>query len=438
MSSPLCSACGQATWSPPTTAGTCGSGASTTANPPWSRSAGSTLLLRPVVWSPDDGSEDHRPAQRVRARLRFKGEDVVDITDSRRPRELHPSRTTSPSQPEADDRRRGSRRSSHREPVSPRGPRPATPLPWPPAAPRRRQLARELLDSLNERHQVCSGPAGHGQDLPRRRSCSRPAGSHRTSRRWCSSTRPTPTRTSSRASGRLRRRRLRAAAHGRARPAQANRRRGARDPGQAARARHRRDQPRQHRQGLRRAVLPAGVPRRRDRAALQRRQGAVQPAGQPVHHRHDEHRRPLHRPARRGDAPAFRVPAAWTPASRRSRASCAAGARPTTLPAALADLRDRINAEMLRPRARSGTALRPVVLHADVVADPAALRAAVAPRAAADAASSTTTPGRRASGYRFDAGAPSWTCPDRAAGRRWRAGADLGRCPKGRSSRGST
>jgi hypothetical protein len=67
---------------------------------------------------------------------------------------------------------------------------------------------------------------------------------------------------------------------------------------------HRRDQPGQHRQGLRRAVLPAGVPRRRDRTALQRRQGTLQPARQPVRHRHDEHRGPLDRPARRRDVSA--------------------------------------------------------------------------------------------------------------------------------------
>ena len=68
---------------------------------------------------------------------------------------------------------------------------------------------------------------------------------------------------------------------------------------------HRRDQPRQPGQGLRRAVLPAGVPRQVGTAHLLRRR--LRAAAEPVRHRHDEHRRPVDRPGGRGDAPAVRL-----------------------------------------------------------------------------------------------------------------------------------
>ena len=89
--------------------------------------------------------------------------------------------------------------------------------------------------------------------------------------------------------------------------AHARQTRARRAPGAAVRADHRRDQPGQPRQGVRRAVLPAGVPRRARPAAVLARPSALHAAAEPVHHRHDEHRRPVDRAGRRGDAPPVRV-----------------------------------------------------------------------------------------------------------------------------------
>ena len=80
------------------------------------------------------------------------------------------------------------------------------------------------------------------------------------------------------------------------------RRQQGREPDQAVRPDHRRDQPGQPGEGLRRALLPAGVPREPSGLQYSARR-AVQPARQPVHHRHHEHRRPLDRPRRRRHAP---------------------------------------------------------------------------------------------------------------------------------------
>ena len=98
---------------------------------------------------------------------------------------------------------------------------------------------------------------------------------------------------------------------------------------------HRRDQPREPGQGVRRAVLPAGVPRRVDQPAVLPGQGVHAPA-EPVPHRHDEHRRPVDRADRHGHAPPVRVrrtgpahPARAGPAqplARRASPSAGSGA----------------------------------------------------------------------------------------------------------------
>src|SRR6266545_8282469 len=89
------------------------------------------------------------------------------------------------------------------------------------------------------------------------------------------------------------------------RPAAAAGRQRRRRPRPSLPARHRRAEPRQPRQGLRGAVLPAGVPRGDHLAAVLR--PAVHPAQEPVRDRHHEHRRPLDRPGRRRHAPTLRL-----------------------------------------------------------------------------------------------------------------------------------
>ena len=125
-----------------------------------------------------------------------------------------------------------------------------------------------------------------------------------------------------------------------------------RRPGQPVRPDHRRDQPRQPRQGLRRAVLPARVPRPHDHAAVLRR--GVHAARQPVRHRHDEHRRPLDRPRRRGDAAPLLLRRDVADRPAPSTGSCARGSRTDGLDDRPARLLDELNRRIGDPDAAIG------------------------------------------------------------------------------------
>ena len=90
-----------------------------------------------------------------------------------------------------------------------------------------------------------------------------------------------------------------------------------REPECQALPRHRRDQPRQPRQGVRRALLPAGVPRQRNGPPVLEPGREIFAARKPLHHRDDEHRRPLHRDG--GPRPAPPLLLRRVPPRRRSR-----------------------------------------------------------------------------------------------------------------------
>ncbi len=154
----------------------------------------------------------------------------------------------------------------------------------------------EMADLLHTKRQIIFyGPPGTGKTYVAREA------------RWClgrrsndgfgssSSTRRMPTRTSSRASDRVA---WRTGNPGfELVPARSRRspQRATADPGARLLPDHRRDQPRQRRQGLRRALLPARVPRRGDRSCSTRPTSRSELPREPAHHRDDEHRRPLDR-----------------------------------------------------------------------------------------------------------------------------------------------
>ena len=149
--------------------------------------------------------------------------------------------------------------------------------------------------------------ARHGEDLhrPESRRASWPA----TTCDWSSSTRRTRTRTSSRA---YRPVRLRVGFELRPGPLRRIVDQAKANPTVAVRPDHRRDQPRQPGQDLRRALLPAWSTATSNVDLLYATgddEGFTLPK-QRVHHRHDEHRRPLDRTRGRGHAPTVRVPAA--------------------------------------------------------------------------------------------------------------------------------
>lgn len=119
---------------------------------------------------------------------------------------------------------------------------------------------------------------------------------------------------------------------------------------------HRRNQPGQPRQSLRRAVLPARIPRRVDRPAVLPRQH-LQPAEKPVPHRHHEHRRPVDRARRRGDAPTLRLRVHAPPPRTRARATAPlAGSTPRIRGRGSPTAR-----RAQRPARRPGLRHRPVV-----------------------------------------------------------------------------
>ena len=166
---------------------------------------------------------------------------------------------------------------------------------------------------------VCSCSARRRQDFVARRLAYGLLGRRTDGSRWCSSTSRTPTRTSSGATGRARRR-VRAPGRRLLRVLQAR----ATTP-TALRLHHRRDQPRQPEQDLRRAddARRGGQARRRSRdpAHLRdgRRRDVLRPS-EPPPHRHDEHGRPLagHRRLRPPAAVRLRRRSAGVRHARRS------------------------------------------------------------------------------------------------------------------------
>jgi 5-methylcytosine-specific restriction enzyme B len=127
--------------------------------------AGLNLLLRPVVWADGDGYPITDLPSPVRTRLRFKGEDVVAITDLLEALEELVGSEDEPEEPEPPD----ADQIEAEEPPQARETRRAI------LACDTVQLAeelhhtddiwlRELLDSLNERRQVIlEGPPGTGK-----------------------------------------------------------------------------------------------------------------------------------------------------------------------------------------------------------------------------------------------------------------------------------
>ena len=111
----------------------------------------------------------------------------------------------------------------------------------------------------------------------------------------------------------------------RARPAARHRRAGALEhPDRPLRPDHRRDQPRQHRR--RSSASCTSCSSTADRAIelqYSRDERFALPA-EPLRHRHDEHRRPLDRAARRGPAPPLRLLSSW-PSSRAGPKRCCGG-----------------------------------------------------------------------------------------------------------------
>ena len=168
-----------------------------------------------------------------------------------------------------------------------------------------REWLQECIDLLRDRPQlIFYGPPGTGKTYIAQKLAEHLAGDNVRLVQFHPSY---PTRTSSRATGRP-------GDGGRSasssRPARCGRivDQAEDNPPVAVRPDHRRDQPRQPGEGLRRALLPARVPRReRSTCCTPRRRHGVHAPEEPLLHRHDEHRRPLDRAGRRGDAPPLRL-----------------------------------------------------------------------------------------------------------------------------------
>ena len=77
-------------------------------------------------------------------------------------------------------------------------------------------------------------------------------------------------------------------------------------------------------------------------------------AAERVRHRHDEHRGPLDRAGRRGDAAPVRLPAVASVGGADQRGACAPGSRPTERPTRVADLLDELNARIEDPDFKIG------------------------------------------------------------------------------------
>jgi 5-methylcytosine-specific restriction enzyme B len=124
---------------------------------------GLNLLLRPVVWAPGDGYPITDLEPPVRTRLRFKGEDVVAITDVLEA--LEDLIEKEDEEPEAPDANEADAAEPPQSGVTPRATLSCdTVLLAEELHHADDSWLRDLLDSLNERRQVVlEGPPGTGK-----------------------------------------------------------------------------------------------------------------------------------------------------------------------------------------------------------------------------------------------------------------------------------